>query len=211
MKLSTKTKDIIANFASINNAMLFRPGKRLSTITKTGSLLGIASIDEEIQQQFAIHDLSKFLSILSTFSDPVLEVDEQYVIISSGKTTYKYRRAALDVIVYPDSLDMVLDDPVASFKLASEDLANIIEVASISKHPEVIFAGEDGSLLLQTHGEKGIDAYSHVVGKTDNTFQIRLKLESLSMLMPNDYAVIIADTACKFESKTLQYFIAGES
>ena len=215
MKLSKNTLKIISNFAGINKGMLFRQGRQLSTIAETKTMVGYAQIEEEIPTEFAIYDISKFLSILSTFSDPELKIEEQFVVISDGdkRKNYKYRRCALNAILYPESTDVEFGEPVADFVLSATDFANITKITSISKHPEVMFSGDCGDLLIQAHDEKGgiTDIYSNVMGQTNTTFKTRIKMESFNTLMAVDYNVSIYENACKFESGNLKYFIGAES
>ena len=82
VQLSAKTVQILANFAAINSSILFKKGNVIKTISNAQNILAKAVVDETFPQDFAIYDLSQFLSAISLFNDPVLIFDnENYVTI----------------------------------------------------------------------------------------------------------------------------------
>lgn len=82
VQLSAKTIQILANFASINSSILFKKGNVIKTISNAQNILAKAVVDETFPQDFAIYDLSQFLSAISLFNDPVLIFDNaNYVTI----------------------------------------------------------------------------------------------------------------------------------
>ena len=70
MKLSEKTLNLLKNFSTINQSILFKQGSSLRTISVMKNILAEATIDEEIPQDFGIYDLNQFLNGLDLHQHP---------------------------------------------------------------------------------------------------------------------------------------------
>jgi len=90
MKISQQTLSILKNFATINGNILVRAGSNLSTISPQKNILANANVAESFPLEFAIYDLSQFLSAVSLFEDADFDFAEKYVTISSGRRSIKY-------------------------------------------------------------------------------------------------------------------------
>ena len=62
MKLSNETLNVLKNFATINEGMQFKQGKKLKTISQTKAVMAEASITDEFPETFCVYDLNQFLS-----------------------------------------------------------------------------------------------------------------------------------------------------
>ena len=60
MNLSEKTFNLLKNFSSINQSILFKQGNTLRTMSVMKNILAEADIEEDIPQDFAIYDLVRF-------------------------------------------------------------------------------------------------------------------------------------------------------
>ena len=85
MKLSKETTEILKNFAAINPSLVFQPGNVQKTVSPQKTVLAKANISENIGAEFAIYDLSQFISTVSMFVDPDLSFGSESVVISNGK------------------------------------------------------------------------------------------------------------------------------
>ena len=65
MKLSNDTLNVLKNFASINQSIMFKKGKTLKTVSGGKNVLAEATITEEIPADFGVYNLNEFLSVLS--------------------------------------------------------------------------------------------------------------------------------------------------
>ena len=63
MKLSEKTLNLLKNFSSINQSILFKKGSSLRTISVMKNILAEAQIDEDLPKDFGIYDLNQFLNL----------------------------------------------------------------------------------------------------------------------------------------------------
>ena len=119
MKLSEKTVNLLKNFASINQSILFKRGDSLRTMSVMKNILAEADISEEIPQDFAIYDLVQFLNGISLYGDPELDFgNESYVTIRDGKNhRTKYFFADPSVIVTPPEKTLTLPTEDVCFTL----------------------------------------------------------------------------------------------
>ena len=102
MKLSNDTLNVLKNFASINQGIMFKKGKTIKTVSGGKNVLAEATISEEIPTDFGVYDLNNFLSVLSLHKEePVLEFESNNVLISGlkGRSKIKYRFCAPHMIV----------------------------------------------------------------------------------------------------------------
>ena len=65
MKLSENTVNLLKNFSSINQSILFKQGTKLRSISVMKNILVEANIGEEFPKDFGIYDLNQFLNGLS--------------------------------------------------------------------------------------------------------------------------------------------------
>ena len=88
MKLSEHTTSVLKNFASINQNLVIKEGKTISTMSAMKNIVAKAEVDEDFPRQMAIYDLNEFLASLSLFTKPVLDFSsESFVMITEdGKT-----------------------------------------------------------------------------------------------------------------------------
>ena len=86
MKLSESTVNLLKNFSSINQSILFKEGTKLRTISVMKNILVEANINEEFDRDFGIYDLNQFLNGLSLHASPELDfTNDEYVIIKEGR------------------------------------------------------------------------------------------------------------------------------
>ena len=74
MKLSDSTINILKNFSSINQSLLFKSGKKLRTISVMKNILAEVEVTEEFPKDFGIYDLNQFLNGLSLHQSPELDI-----------------------------------------------------------------------------------------------------------------------------------------
>ena len=86
MKLSNDTLNVLKNFASINQSIMFKKGKTIKTVSGGKNVLAEATITEEIPADFGVYNLNEFLSVLSLHKeDATLDFDNENVLISGLK------------------------------------------------------------------------------------------------------------------------------
>jgi len=216
MKLSETTIEILKNFSTINQSLLFKKGSVLRTITQTKTVLGIAEIEESIPSDFAIYDLNKFLAKLSLYKDCNLEFKEDRVIFTSedGRRSDYIKYCSPQVITSVEKT-LVMNDPDYEFILSQEDLLWQRKSAGISGSLHLVFRGDGKKIYLQSTDIKddSSDLSSTEIAKTKGKFVCVIKVENWKM-MDGSYKVNISKKGLvKFTHSDidLEYFVAIES
>jgi hypothetical protein len=130
MKFSDNTRAILKNFSQINNSLLFRQGTLLRTMTEPQTLYVEANIAEEIPREFAIYDMNQFLSALSLFNDPDLDIQEKFVRMSGDKMEIRYRYCDATTIVTPPERGIKLPNKLAELTLEQGQYQQIKKAAA---------------------------------------------------------------------------------
>lgn len=215
MKFDEVTLQILKNYAGINHAIMFREGNTLSTISANKTILAKATIQQNIPSDFAIYDLSRFLSTLSLFETPEVEIQENKLVIKEGRRRINYMFADQNTIIVPPSKDIKFPAPEVSFKLEAAVLTDFMKALNVLSLPEMAVVGDGENITLDAIDSKNpsADRYSVNVGKSETTdkFTMIIKAEHLKIL-PGDYEVEISSKGLShFKGKQVQYWIAVES
>lgn len=213
MKFDTKTLKILKNFNDINKSIYFRKGSVLSTISPTKTILAKATVVEEFDRDFAIYDLGKFLSVLSMFQEPEIELQQNQLVVSKDKNKVKYTYADPKNIVTPPDKQIKLPSVDIQFTLTQEMYSAVSKAMSVLSLPEMGVVGKDGVLKLQAMNSKdpSADTYEVELGDTDKNFEVLFKAENLKIL-PGTYQVSVSSKMISnFKSDEVEYFIAIEA
>jgi len=215
MKLSDKTVNILKNFSSINQSILFKEGNKLRTISVMKNILAEAEIDEDIPRDFGIYDLNQFLNGLNLHSSPDLDFDnEGYVVIKEGRSRSKYFFADKNVIVTPPDKDITLPSEDVTFDLDTQQLDKLLKAAAVYQVPDLSVVGENGVVKVVVRDKKNDTSnnFQIVVGETTSEFFFNFKVENIKII-PGTYEVAVSQKLlAKFTNKNydLTYYIALE-
>ena len=215
MKLSEKTLNLLKNFSTINQSILFKQGSSLRTISVMKNILAEATIDEEIPQDFGIYDLNQFLNGLDLHQHPELEFNNDgYTVIREGKMRSKYFFADPNVIVTPPDKEIALPSEDVNFELSTDQLNKLIKAAAIYQLPDLSAVGENGVVKLVVRDKKNdtSNSFAVTVGETESVFSFNFKVENIKIL-PGSYNVIVSQKLLsRFSNKDfdLKYYIALE-
>ena len=194
MKLSESTVNLLKNFSSINQSILFKEGTKLRTISVMKNILVEAKCNEEFPRDFGIYDLNQFLNGLSLNSNAELNFDNQeYVLIKEGRMRSKYFFADPSVIVAPPEKEITLPSEDVEFVLTSQQLEKLKKASSIYQLPDVSVIGEAGVIKLVARDKKNDTSndFSIVVGETESEFVFNFKEENLK-IVPGNYDVVVS-------------------
>ena len=215
MKLSESTINLLKNFSTINQSILFKEGTRLRTISVMKNILVEANISEEFPKDFGIYDLNQFLQGLSLHQNADLDFDnDQYVVIKEGRSRSKYFFADPTVIVSPPEKDITLPTEDVCFVLTSQQLEKLKKAASVYQLPDISAIGENGVVKLVARDKKNDTSndFSIVVGDTNAEFVFNFKEENLK-IVPGTYDVVVSEKLLsKFTNQNVDvtYYIALE-
>ena len=216
MKLSETTVNLLKNFSSINQSILFKAGTRLRTISVMKNILVEANITEELPKDFGIYDLNQFLNGLSLHGSPDLDFEkaDDYVVIKEGRMRSKYFFADPNVIVAPPEKEISLPSEDVCFELTSQQLDKLKKASSVYQLPDVSAIGDGKEVKLVARDKKNDTSndFSIVVGETDAEFVFNFKEENLKIVPGNYDVVVSAKLLSRFQNKNLDvtYYIALE-
>ena len=219
-KLTPRTLEILKNFQTINPSIVFRPGRKLTTMSIGRKVLAFADIEQEIHDHFGIYELNKFFGSVSLFKDPQITFAKPFIIMQEDNRALTYVMADPQDVVAPDE-NTISDLPEfdVEFKLTEKNLKDALKAAAILNQPHVAFDGHGTMVNIATYNidKPSNEIYESSVGEfsgpgSTNRFKIITKLENLK-LFPGDYTVRICFKlkALQFVGNDVSYLIAAES
>lgn len=219
MKFSQRTIQILRNFSSIHQALMFKEGNELKVMSETKSILARAKIDTPIEGTFAIYDMSKFLGAISMFESPELTVHGSYVEIQQGNEKINYTCAEPTLIKVPPDKNIVLPAVDVQFQLKNETINRLIKGMAITGANAICITGENDKVYLEAktlahsktqNTNTGAPSYRAEVGTTSSKFQFIFMAENIKLL-PGDYDVSISQKGlAHFKGDDIEYWVAVE-
>ena len=215
MKISEKTAQLLKNFSSINQSLMFKTGNKIRTISVMKNIFAEATITEEIPRTFGIYDLNQFLQGISLHSDPDLCFkSDNHLLIRGGGNTTKYYFTDPSVIVSPPEKTISLPTEDVCFNLSSDQLTQLIKAAAVYGLEDIsaIGNGSEISLLVRDKENPTSNEFSINVGQTESEFVFNFKVENMK-IMPGKYEVVVsAPNMARFSNTAfdLVYYIALE-
>ena len=217
--LSKKTLDVLKNFSTINSSIVFRKGSTVRTISNAENILAKFTGEEVFPSDFAIYDLSQFLSGISLFNDPQLEfTSNDYVSIRGGRTSAKYYFSDPEITL-KSAPEKNVQFPGADlqFNLTGDDLIALQKASAVYGLPDLTFQSEEGldtiKLILRDKENDTSNTYDlSVAGCATGTFSLDVKIENIRLL-PGDYSVKVSKHLISEWTNTnvdLTYYIALE-
>ena len=217
MKLSSNTISVLKNYASINQNLVIKEGKEITTMSAMKNIVARAEVEEEFPQEVAIYDLNEFLSALSLFKSPNLEFQDTYVNITeenNPKTSLKYFYSDPSVVTTPSKMITMPSNEV-TFTLESATLSNITKAAAVIGSADLVLENSNGTPSLTVKDKKNDTANSYSMGvdtKGEGKFSFFFKVENLK-LIDGKYNVEVSSkniSHMKNESTPIEYWIALE-
>lgn len=196
--LSKKTLDVLKNFSTINSSIVFRAGSTVRTISNAENILAKFTGEEVFPVDFAIYDLSQFLSGISLFSDPQLEFDnESFVSIRGGRQSARYYFSDPEITL-KSAPEKNVKFPGADlqFNLSGEELIQLQKASAVYSLPDLTFQSEEGSneikIVLRDKENDTSNTYEQSIsGCCTGTYSLDVKIENIRLL-PGDYTVKVS-------------------
>lgn len=219
MKLSGNTLNILKNFATINQGILFKKGKTLRTVSAQKNVMAEASITEEIPTEFGVYDLNNFLSVLTLHKDdPVIDFDTSNVLISGlqGRSKIKYRFCPANLIVAAPDKPITMPEAEISFELKQDDFDWIMKATSVLASSHVAIESDGQKIyaiaLDITNDAAHTDSLEIGEGNGDK-YKMIFKIENIKLISGSYDVKISSKGISNFKNKTvnLQYWIATET
>lgn len=215
--LSKNTLDVLKNFSTINSSIVFRKGSTVRTISNAENILAKFTGEEIFPVDFAIYDLSQFLSGISLFNDPQLEFTSgDFVNIRGGRQSAKYYFSDPEITL-KSAPEKNVKFPGADiqFNLSEYDLIALQKASAVYSLPDMSFQSKNGKvrLLLWDKENDTSNTYKQdIVGECTGDYSLDLKIENIRLL-PGDYNVKVSKALISEWNNTtldLTYYIALE-
>ena len=217
--LSKKTLDVLKNFSTINSSIVFRKGSTVRTISNAENILAKFTGEEVFPTDFAIYDLSQFLSGISLFNDPQLEfTSNDFVSIRGGRTSAKYYFSDPEITL-KSAPEKNVKFPGADiqFNLSGDDLIALQKASAVYGLPDLTFQSEEGldtiKLILRDKENDTSNTYDlTVAGTTTGTYSLDVKIDNIRVL-PGDYSIKVSKALISEWTNSnydLTYYIALE-
>lgn len=215
MKLSMRTLSILRNFASIEQSMLFRTGNVVST--KTEKIFARANIEETIPEEFAISELSRFISVISMFNEPDIDITSQRITISEGSESVSYPCADTRFVNHPPADGVKGVNIDVEFDISATQLAKLSKTLSVIGAGNVIIQGDGTDITIEaTTIQRGSNdtngmSYKTTLGRTDRVFKMTFLSETFRMLQ-GDYRIGVSKRkVVRFKADDLEYWVVAEA
>lgn len=218
MKLSEHTTSVLKNFASINQNLVIKEGKTISTMSAMKNIVAKAEVDEDFPREIAIYDLNEFLAALSLFTNPVLDFSENHVMITEeGKTgnSLKYFYSDPSVVTTPSS-EITMPETEVKFSLDSSDLSKVQRAASVIGSPDLVLEKNGTGSYLTVKDKKNDTANNYsldVDAEGSGEYNFFFKVENLKLLPTNYDVNVSSKNISHFKSQAgnaVEYWIALE-
>ena len=216
MKLSDQTIEVLQNFATINQSLLFKKGDKLRTVSPQKTVLAEVTVPDTFDTEFGIYDLSLFLSAMTLIDEAELNLGETSMNINNGNgEDITYRYADPSMIVTPPEKSLSLPDTGASFTLSDTILSKVLNAARVLGLPEIIVAGDGTNITISAGDSRNssMNNYSQNITTSNSEFEYVFKVDNMKMMMLEYNVEISTKGISKFSTSDgkVTYYIATES
>ena len=215
MKLSEQTVSILKNFSTINQNLVIKEGSEISTMSAMKNIVSKSEVEETFPVEFAIYDLNEFLSAMSLFTNPDLDFNDNFVVITeagSNSKSLKYWYSEPSVVTTP-SKEITMPSVDVEFPMNSGILSEVQKAAAVIGAPDMVL--EDDELRVTDKKNDTANSYSTSLdtkSDDDASYKFWFKVENLKLL-PGDYDVQVSEKRIShFQNKKtpIEYWIALE-
>lgn len=214
MKISSETKAILKNFATINSGIKVDSGNQLKTISNMKNILAVATIPETFDKSFSIYNLVEFLGATSLMENPDFNFNEASLAIADADTSLTYFYASEGMVTSPEKM-ITMPDAEISIDLTSTLLTELQKAASVLGVNDLVLTSDGSKIEMQVTDKKNTtsNTFSRTVGEGNGaTFTMNFKIENLKVLDGNYTVAVSSKGISHFKNKDvdLEYFIALE-
>ena len=215
MKLSNHTTSVLKNFATINQNLVIKEGNTITTMSAMKNIVAKADVEETFPQEVAIYDLNEFLAALSLFTTPVLDFQEQFVMMaeeSNPKKSLKYFYSDPSVVTSPTKM-ITMPSSDVTFSLQEDTINQLKRAAGVISSPDM--ALKNNSLTVKDKKNDTANNYSMDVDCTapeGADYNFYFKVENMKLLSGNYDVTVSSQNISHFQNVTnkVEYWIALE-
>lgn len=210
MKINKTIINILKNFSQNSLSLCVKKGNKIGVISESKNTIAESYLPVPFERDFAIYDLSKFISCLSMFDEPELVFNDTYVTITDGNRSINYMYVDEELIskcIIPEHR-LTTEPQIAEFNVSSQNLKDAEKALSVLRVPNIVFEGKDGKLKMIVCDVKldSGNSFEIVVGETNNNFKAIFLVENIKILN-DDYRIVLGQGVSKFYGNTIEYWI----
>ena len=215
--LSRTTLDVLKNYATINSSIVVKQGNTLRTISNAENILSQFTSEEVFPVDFAIYDLSQFLSGITLFDNPQLDFsNNDFVrIVGSGRAVKYYFSDPEITLKSAPEKNVNFPGADIQFNLTEQDLIALQKASAVYSLPDLSVQSKDGKvqLVLKDKENDTSNTYKQsIAGTCTGDYSLDIKIENIRLL-PGDYSVKVSKNLISEWNNTtldLTYYIALE-
>ena len=217
MKISKSTVDVLKNFASINPSMLFTAGTELKTVSPQKTVFAKVKIEDTIDTEFGVFDLSQFIGVLSDYENPDITVNDTFISISNGSGDISdIVRAKAELLPSLPTKEVTLPSVDVAFVLEAAKLQRALRQASLLALPEIALLGEHGNAYFCAIDSRSdsTNRFKSPVGTAEKNYKMIFKVDNLKVMGGKDYDVKVSSKGIAYFASTddiCHYWVATES
>lgn len=210
MKFDSKEVNVLKNFATINPSMTV--SNKQFAVKKTGNSM-VAKFKLENKHtfnDFGIYEMNEFLSILGTFKDPDIVVNDKFLSIEEKDKSSKIKyfttdKSLIEAVPNIEEKANKVEFPLV-FNLSSDKLSAVIKTSALIRADYVFFESNGKSVKMTT--ANALDNSNNLfeifitAGITKNALPkpVKMPIADFSKLISGDYTVKIAEKISIWES-----------
>lgn len=192
MKISERTMTLLNNFATISPSITLQPGKKLRTLSDSGTVIAVADIEEDFPENFAILDLGKLLSVmkLKQLKNCELTFDKNKLTLVGGEVTQSFWASRDELLTVPQD-DIPLSGVTFQAEIKAETLSEFTRACSALGHKTALLKNLNGRALLvgTTHDLDNSNDYQVDLGETELSDSISMVDTANLKMVDGNYIV----------------------
>lgn len=213
MKFSSRTTQLLKNFANINANLMFKSGNRISTLSASSTVYASCTIEEEIPLDFGVYNLNQLLQSLSLFDNPEVDFSQNFLTIKEGALSLKYTASPEDILCYPKK-EITMPDAEINFQLGADKLQKLMSAARTLgvNDLSVVANGSTLNVMVSEISNPSSNKFDVTVGDDVRNFVANFSIDNMK-LIAGDYDVSISSRGIsKFQliDNDLFYLLALE-
>lgn len=211
--------EVMQNFGSINQNIVFKKGRTLRTVSEARNILANIELDEEIPLDFGIYDAQELVRVMSLVENAEIEFDQDYLSLSGNGSSIKYFYSEIDMLTQPPETLITMPKPDVTFILTSEIQTKLKRAAAALGHKQISISSDADKVKLTITDTKNQTANLFSVVLDDGVVNsvlppnLNINIDNLK-LMQGDYNVEVSNKLISrftHADRNLQYFIALEN
>lgn len=216
MKLTENTIAVLKNFASINPGCAFKAGSVIKTMLPDRTFLATYKGEEVFPVDFAIYDLSRFISAIGLVGGSAeLDITDRVITISGEGTTIRYSVCDPQTITAANyDKNIVIDEPIVEFDLPQAKLQKFRQASQVLSAPNLTIKSTDGKTVsIQVHDAKNpsSDNYNSEMSLYTITqpFTMCLDMSKFKVVHDTYLVKISADGILTMDGEHVAYAMTG--